>query len=546
MAKNDPKVKKTTLAKRLSTWKGWAGSMTWALILIFTAAFPLLLTPDKYVGLTEGKYGYFLFITIAYLVLLLFRRTTAAMIGEEKLSLPAKKTFAGISFAQYAMMAYLLVAIVSAVCSEHSDSVWKGAGRFDGLLTLLLYGVLFFCASAYGKLDKWHIGAIGISMTLFSVIGILQLWGIDVLNLYPEGMYYAGTYFVTTIGNIDVVATMLCITLPLMCVAVVTGEDKRRWLLLIPIGLCLFFEVMINVDAGTMGLLVTAAIMAPILLRDRRQIMNGMLLLSVLFAAMFLAHSINISYTLPATDGEALALSTSVAFGMFEKLLVCAAGACALIWAALRFALKKEFKLKPAVFTAVLALLVVAAVAGGLTYAYNNCDEDENGGQGLVYVIGQVMHGNFDDSFGSYRLLVWKRALPMAMENPVIGTGPDTFAIEFTQRYQADVEAAGLNVTYDFAHNDFIQTLCNLGILGLLAYVLVLAGVAIGFFRYACRDKWTAMLGASVLCYCVQSFFAFTIIIAAPAFYIILGLLDGRNRENRALRMQSAKLKPNR
>jgi len=126
----------------------------------------------------------------------------------------------------------------------------------------------------------------------------------------------------------------------------------------------------------------------------------------------------------------------------------------------------------------------------------------------------------------------------MAMKGPLFGTGPDTFLKVFQGAFQEEITAAGITVAFDFAHNDFIQVWSNLGPTGLMAYLAILVGLAIGFFKNGCRDRWTLMLGAAVIGYCAQSFFSFTIIITAPIFYVILGLLDSCNRSNRELRKQ--------
>ena len=111
-------------------------------------------------------------------------------------------------------------------------------------------------------------------------------------------------------------------------------------------------------------------------------------------------------------------------------------------------------------------------------------------------------------------------------ESPVIGTGPGTFYLKFNEYNQTALEVAGIYNVFDFAHNDYIQILCNCGLLGLAAFLCVLVGAAVNAIKYAQKDSIVMILGSAVLCYSIQVFFSFSIIIVAPLFFVCLGLLD--------------------
>ena len=141
------------------------------------------------------------------------------------------------------------------------------------------------------------------------------------------------------------------------------------------------------------------------------------------------------------------------------------------------------------------------------------------------------MHGNFNDRFGSSRMFVWKRCIPLIKENPIIGTGPDSFLNVFMNRYTEDIEAARMNVSFDFAHNDYIQIMINYGILGLIAYLTALFGAAKRGLSASKFNPKILILGSAVLCYCAQIFFSFSIVMVAPVFWILFALLDRENRD---------------
>ena len=84
---------------------------------------------------------------------------------------------------------------------------------------------------------------------------------------------------------------------------------------------------------------------------------------------------------------------------------------------------------------------------------------------------------------------------------------------------------------YDFAHNDYIQIMINYGILGLIAYLTALFGTAKKGLSTSKFNPKVLILGSAVLCYCVQIFFSFSIVMVAPVFWILFALLDRENRD---------------
>jgi O-antigen ligase len=100
-----------------------------------------------------------------------------------------------------------------------------------------------------------------------------------------------------------------------------------------------------------------------------------------------------------------------------------------------------------------------------------------------------------------YRLIIWKDALRVWSKQPVLGVGPGNFWAfdqRFTQlpKYLRDFSKTGLGVS----HNGYLQTLGELGPLGLcfyLAMIVVIIVVALRLFRRsrAPEKRNDAMLG---------------------------------------------------
>ena len=146
---------------------------------------------------------------------------------------------------------------------------------------------------------------------------------------------------------------------------------------------------------------------------------------------------------------------------------------------------------------------------------------------GLMNDLYELVRLNLSDTAGTHRIGIWRHALGMSQENPVFGTGCGTFAETFRE-YAAKVGyeryADGSRIL-DFAHNEYVHHLCTLGLWGLLSYLGFLCSSFVFTLKYYCKNPRILVLGAAVLGYSIQVFFSFGVIIVAPLFWLLMGLL---------------------
>ena len=72
------------------------------------------------------------------------------------------------------------------------------------------------------------------------------------------------------------------------------------------------------------------------------------------------------------------------------------------------------------------------------------------------------------------RVEMYKMAWSGFLERPFLGHGPNTFAFIFTERKTPRlVEAVGSAYLQQHAHNDILEALCSVGLLGLAAYLFM-------------------------------------------------------------------------
>ena len=159
---------------------------------------------------------------------------------------------------------------------------------------------------------------------------------------------------------------------------------------------------------------------------------------------------------------------------------------------------------------------------------------------GIFYEMHELLHGNFDDDFGTYRIFLWKRTISLIPQFPLLGSGPDTFAIRFMAKYTEDIASIGPLTLNDTAANVYLTMIINIGIIGLLNYL--------AFIFFQLKDgikkmnKYSAILLITIVCYLIQDFFNLSLVIVTPVFWLLMGLHQSSlNNEEKGLFLKKNK-----
>ena len=144
---------------------------------------------------------------------------------------------------------------------------------------------------------------------------------------------------------------------------------------------------------------------------------------------------------------------------------------------------------------------------------------------GVLYEASEILHGRWDDSFGSGRIYIWRSCLDLFPEKPLFGGGPDTLGQRGIPPFiRWDPDLGMLKRGIDAAHNEYLNILVNQGVLALLAYLTALVSGAVIWYRSS-DDAAAACAGGAVLFYCIQAFFGISMCLSAPFMWLALGLL---------------------
>ncbi|MBQ4155444.1 MAG: hypothetical protein IJD90_01415, partial [Clostridia bacterium] len=207
------KVTNDKLAKKIRRIDKRKNMVVFVFALLFFSAFVLIVFKD-YTNITLVKYNTFLFITLGLALYYAYEKGSIAL-SNGYFKNVSKKDFTPYIF----ITLFLIFNIFSCVFSPYMSNVngdgnsilLFGSGRYDGLIVLLLFILLFLIFSFEKIFSVTFINVVAITLLLTLFVGFLQLFGFNPLNFYPASNFYeTGKAFTTTLGNIDVVSTYLC------------------------------------------------------------------------------------------------------------------------------------------------------------------------------------------------------------------------------------------------------------------------------------------------------------------------------------------------
>lgn len=131
----------------------------------------------------------------------------------------------------------------------------------------------------------------------------------------------------------------------------------------------------------------------------------------------------------------------------------------------------------------------------------------------------------------SGRFFIWSYTLPLLKDNIILGTGPDTFILNFPNDDYVAMDNYGYgDEVMTKPHNMYLQIAVQTGVLSLICFLVFYFWYfisSIRLFRKADRSQYTVMLGIGILCgtfgYMIVGLINDSMIVTAPLFWCLTG-----------------------
>ena len=479
------------------------------LTLMFSV-FPVFCT-DGFFNIRHDRYYFFAALSLtllAFWVLTLLAGDRKNAIGK-------------ITVTDWAMLGFLGVCILSTVFSiEPVKALWGTGGRNNGLFLMAIYVGIYFVVSRYGKPGNVAFAALGVISVFVSLVAILNFFSLDPLKMLEPLSAGEKKIFFSTIGNKNLLSGYLCITLPVLTVLYV--EDNPKWLRILAL-ICSVpgFSALLTADSDS-GFLGLGALIAVYLILYSRQPKKLKRLLLVLTVMLLSARLLDPILTFTELKNKRMgAMQQFFVFSVPGLGLILLLAALTVF---LHFLNKKkpDLELPKWLPTALFAALGTGLLAITIAVIYLTVNRD-------IPVQGIWWHFRLDDHWGTNRGYMWRRSMDIFRDfnlwRKLFGSGPDTFYYVFSPYFE-ELKNYWMSST-NAAHNEYLNYLITVGILGVSAYCTALVSGVVRCFRKAKEEPMATVYCAAVICYAVQALVSIAQPITTPLLILFLALCAG-------------------
>lgn len=501
----------------------------WAFLML--TVFPFYMK-DHYAKLGQSKFDFFLAVSVLCLL------PAGALALLERMDQKETQRRAGLSALDWAVLSYVLAACVSWLFAADKGTAWTGVDGWSmGLRTQLFFGLAYFLVSRYFPWKRLIFAGHFLASGAVFALGILHRFSIDPLGMYEGLGEETQRMFLSTIGQASWYSSYVCVVLVIGVTAFFTAKGGAVRMALGAYCMLGFGTVVTqNSDSAFaaaaflfLGLFVVSCGSL-----DRMERFFETLLL--MFGSFKVIGILQILFPEKAVELDRLSLFFSQSTAVWVLFLAVCVCYIALLFYRQRHEEKTQIT-SGRLWRRGACILTGAGIAGYVFAVWANTT-------GLLEKWFGFSSRNqyllFDRYWGNSRGFSWKFTLEAFRELPpvrkLVGVGPDSFSAycyadgELTRELN---RYFGHDQMLTNAHNEFLNVLFCMGIVGLIAFTAIFAAAAVHFFQ-AQKTAAVAMAGLlAALVYGAHNFFCYQQVCCTPFLFLILGMAESCARGSR-------------
>lgn len=377
-------------------------------IIVMVMIFPLLVDSTGFFRILEAKYSYFLIINTIYISALFMIITYYCLFKKTNIFKDIK-----LHKIQLAVIVFLIVNIISTFISPFFKkcNLFIGVGRAEGLISITLYCLSFLNITMFGEFKERYNIYFSMSSIMVSFIAILQYIGFNPFNMYQNGIGTHNVSFIGTIGNIAFVSAFYCIYLTISMTSFVFIENDKIYkkiIHLLSIYMGFFIFEVLDVLGGTVAFCGILVLTIPFVITNSKRLSRVLVVGAMILLGYLTNIIVNPVYYYDVGKLKLDFQINEIAIALFVIIAV---------FIGLAYILKnREFDVstnKRIIKLFYLTLILCVVIGLCAIYSINFTD-------GFLYEIHEILHGNLDDDFGTYRIFLWKRSISLVKDYPII------------------------------------------------------------------------------------------------------------------------------
>ncbi len=511
-------------------------------VILLVVGFPLFMTQGYY-DIQNDKMYYFLYLTIACLVLLI----AALIYGAVKKDVKGICGYVNSSFKLpcFFSLCFLGAVIISTFTSEWLyESFWGNMGRSMGCFMWIFYVAAFLLIAIFYRPKKWHIDVFLAAGLIVCGWGVLDFYYLSPIGWQEGSLDYTVLDFSSTIGNVNLLTSVEAVYIAAAAVMFIGTEAKDKKSILRNIyyyvtACCAFMGLTVGFSDN--ALIAVAAILCFVpfyAFKSGKRIVKFIALVAgYLLTMLIVAFSSRGFFADP--DLRYLHRGVLLTLSCEHTVLIIAAFILAVIALIIGMALVLKYGKKAdgewKLTRTLRAIWASLGILAFLTIVFvfvdaNLLNHADRYGAIADYVI-------LDEDWGTNRGFNWRLAIGYMRDFPIIklifGTGPDTYAIYTVSNDFYNMQNM-FNEVYDSPHNEPLQMLFTTGFFGFVTYYLMLgSSVVRGFKSSVCRiiGPIGAAMAYSVLTFVLVSFVNICTPINVPMVILAAAIAAAAGRE---------------
>ena len=466
---------------------------------------PLFIT-NRYYNITVSKFLFFVVLSVVF-----FAASFIAKAVDGKRNGIRKDAFR-LECEDYAWFVFVLFGAITLAVSDYKSEAFTGSrGRYLGFAFYLAAFAMYLFVAKCFALNENILLSFQCSTVLVILLALLEVFGADPFGLISTVPAQSRQMFLSTIGNIDVFASFLCVSLPIALYMIVHGRKHFVYYTVLILGTFALFAS--GSDSGYVGMFAVLWILCLLSFKNQQMLKRFCWVCVLFFAEAFIYGLLQSSEIINRP------LSSLTYYLSRVGIVLTAIAFFTAISALLHFKELKPHTLMifRTVFIIVSACGLIAIAVAVLYFSLINKDRDLGGMENYL---------RFSEQWGSERGHVWMTTLETFSELPLInklfGYGQDTLYYALSDYSFEKMMSLGAGT--DNAHNEIIQYLVTTGVAGVAAYLAV---VLLSVKKIAANCRKDMLYGAillSVAGYLAQSLVNISQPITTPLFFVMLAI----------------------
>lgn len=417
----------------------------------------------------------------------------------------------------YAILLFFLVAIVSTLSSSYLyESFWGNEGRYTGLFLLSLYVLSYFFVSRFLVYRNYYIDGILAAGMFVCLFGITDYFQMDILHFKKGMISHQVNIFTSTIGNINAYTSYVGMIMAISTVLFATGKEIKKVVFYYLCMVISFFAMIMGVsDNAYISLLALFLFLPLYLFSEKRGVQKYLLILTTFFCVIQITAWINIYFESVVIGIDSLFNIISDS-GVLPYLIGGLIGLIVL-WDFIesKISCKEYGSWFKRIWLGLI--LLTTMLTAYILYDCNVLGNIQRYGSLGTYLV-------FNDEWGTHRGYIWRNAIEQFSEfsywKKLVGFGPETFGILLMHKTYGNP----YNEIFDSAHNEYLQFLLTVGIIGVSSYVVFILAYIKKCFSCGNKNSYMIAMVFGVICYSAQAFVNLNVPVVTPVFWLLLGM----------------------